>query len=739
MALTTRSLALASARRPWTTISVWCLILVVSIGLAATLLSSGLTTRGTFTNNPEAKRGEDLLDARLRGPQRVNEAVIVQSASETVDSAAYRAYVEGLYAKIAGLGPGIVEQSTSFYQSGDAGLVSGDRRTTVLPVVMAGSVDDAMTNIDKVLEVVKEANGKSGFQVYVSGNASIGHDFQVAADKDLQDAEILDIPAALIILVLVFGAVLAAIIPILLAMFAIVAAVGVTAVVGQGLQFSYFVTNMILMMGLAVGIDYTLFIVSRFREERARGLETTDAIGAAASTASRAVFFSGMTVVLALLGMLIIPTSIFRSLALGAIFVVVMAVLASLTLLPAVLRLLGDKVNLIRLPFIQRAQAAFSDEARGGFWDRVARTVMAHPVISVSIAAALLIAASIPYFSMHTGSAGVSTLPDTFQSKQGFLILEKEFGGGRVNPAEVVIDGPVNTPAVQAGVERLKSVVAGDPAFGQSRFVANGSGDLGLVSISMGLDPSSREATGAVKRLRDDYIPQAFAAVPARVLVTGTAAFNADFYALTDHYTPIVFAFVLGLSFVLLTVVFRSLVVPAKAILMNLLSVGSAYGLLVLVSQKGFGADVLGFQQVDTIEAWLPLFLFSVLFGLSMDYHVFLLSRIREHYDETNDNTESVAFGLRSTGRLITGAAFIMVAVFAGFARGQMVMFQQMGFGLAVAVFLDATIVRSVLVPASMKLLGRVNWYLPSVLEWLPRVGGEEERGRTYASESGGG
>ncbi len=241
-------------------------------------------------------------------------------------------------------------------------------------------------------------------------------------------------------------------------------------------------------------------------------------------------------------------------------------------------------------------------------------------------------------------------------------------------------------------------------------------------------DPGGEAAIDAIGRLRDQHIPGAFSQTQADVLVTGATAFNIDFFEITDRFTPIVFAVVLGLSFILLMIVFRSIVVPVKAMIMNLLSVGAAYGLMVLVFQKGVGADILGFQQTEIIDAWIPLFLFTVLFGLSMDYHVFLLSRIRERYDQTHDNAGSVAFGLRSTAGLITGAALIMVAVFGGFAIGDLVMFQQVGFGLAVAVFLDATIVRSILVPASMRLLGNANWYFPSVLRWLPDVrveGGE--------------
>ncbi|MDQ4131898.1 MAG: MMPL family transporter [Actinomycetota bacterium] len=564
------------------------------------------------------------------------------------------------------------------------------------------------------------AVGGDGFDVQIFGPATFSEDLNKVAEEDLRSGESIGILAALIILVIVFGAIVAAVLPILMAVMAITLAIALVAVVGQLADFSFFVTNMITMMGLAVGIDYSLFVVSRYREERHRGLEKLDAIEAAGATASRAVFFSGLTVVLALMGMLLIPSTVFRSLASGAIFVVVFAIGASLTLLPAMLGLLGDKINAAR---IRRRRAAAGVGREGGFWDRVTRNVLRRPVLSLVAGVAVLLVCAFSWVDMRTGFSGVTTLPDSFESKQAFVTLTENFPGGLSAPLKVVVDGRADDPQVQVGVERLRASLSGDGFFGPSQVQVNEAGDLTLVTAAMKGDPSSDTAVEAVSRVRDDYVPAAFPdGGGVEALVGGDTAFNKDFFDLTSRYMPIVFAFVLGLSFVLLTVAFRSIVVPIKAIILNLLSVGAAYGLLVLVSQKGVGAGILGFQQVDTIEAWLPLFLFSVLFGLSMDYHVFLLSRIREHYDITGDNTESVAYGVRTTAGIITGAALIMVAVFAGFASGKLVMFQQMGFGLAVAVLLDATLVRTVLVPSSMKLLGERNWYLPKWLEWLPRV-----------------
>jgi uncharacterized membrane protein YdfJ with MMPL/SSD domain len=478
------------------------------------------------------------------------------------------------------------------------------------------------------------------------------------------------------------------------------------------------------MMGLAVGIDYSLFIVSRFREERAKGLQKLDALGATGATASRAVFFSGLTVVLALIGMLIVPTTIFRSLGAGAIFVVVVAVVASLTLLPALLSLLGDRVNSLRV--LRRTE--LGSETSHRFWNAITRRVMARPVVSLVLGAGILIAASLSYFNINTGFAGVSTLPEDAPSREAFDILATEFSGGLSSPVEVVVDGDADSSGVNGAIVQLQGALDKDGLFGTSRVVVNEAADTTILSFPVNADPSSEAATSSIARIRDDYVPAAFEGVDAEVLVGGDTAYNKDFFDVTNRSTPIVFSFVLGLSFLLLMMVFRSIVVPLKAIVMNLLSVGAAYGLIVLVFQHGVGADLFGFRKVESIEAWLPLFLFSILFGLSMDYHVFLLSRIKERFDKTRDNAESVAFGLRTTGGLITGAAAIMVAVFGGFAAGDLAPLQQTGFGLASAVLIDATLVRSVLVPASMKLLGDRNWYLPRWLAWLPKISFEIPR-----------
>jgi RND superfamily putative drug exporter len=720
--ISTRGLAGASARHPWRVLCLWVLLIVFA-GIAASGLGDVLTTESKFLSKPESVKAYDLIDERLHA-NPVTETVIVTSDTATVDDAPFRAVVEKATADLRTL-DGIVASAVNFYELGDAGLVSEDRHTTLIPVVMEGEFSEATDNAKPYLAMIA-AQATDGFRVLTVGQVSAFDEFSHIAEKDIQKGEGIGLPIALLILVVVFGALVAAGVPIVLALVSIFVALGLTALVGQLFELSFFVTNMITMIGLAVGIDYSLFVVERYREERRHGLEKIAAIERAGGTAAKAVLFSGMTVVLALTGMLLIPTTDFRSLGAGAVLVVIVAAAATLTLIPAVLSLLGDKLDWPRrrkydAATVARQQAYDSETIHKGFWGTITRVVMNRPVIAVVASIAILLTAALPALDLEIGQSGVETLPEG-QAKSGFLILEREFYVGQLSPVQIVIDGRTDDPAIAAGIDQLVATLARNAQYGPATLETNEAGDLTLITVPLVTEASAPESYAAVKALRGDILPAAFGGTSAATYVSGDTAFNADFNSLIDRYTPIVFTFVLGLSFLLLMVAFRSVVVPLKAILMNLLSVGATYGLLVGVFIKGWGADLLGFQQVSTVEAWLPIFLFCVLFGLSMDYHVFLLSRIREHFDHSGNNRESVAVGLQSTAKIITGAALIMVAVFSGFAMGDLVMMQQMGFGLAVAVFLDATLVRSVLVPASMALLGNRNWYLPRWLGWLPNV-----------------
>ncbi len=646
----------------------------------------------------------------------------------TVDDPAFQAKVQSVFESIVSLGGGAVTSSRNYYQDDDESLVSADRSATIIQVVLAGTLDEAEENVRHIIEIVEEADAGEGFRVLVGGAASISFENAELAQEDLEQGERVGIPVALVILLVLFGAVGAAFVPLALAIGAIIVALGVASLIGQVFELNLFITLMITMIGLAVGIDYSLLIVSRFREELDRGLSKEDAAVRAGATAGRTVLFSGLTVVIALCGMLLVPASFFQSLGVGAIIVVLVSLAATLTNLPAALALLGHKVDFLSLPFLGRGRGrAASAEASGrGFWEVITPVVTKFPAISILVVAAPMIAATYFYFEIETGLSGVDSFPEG-----AFFVLEEKFSFGLVNPMEIVIDGDVEDPQVQEAIGNLEVSLNDDPRFPFPPALAvNPAGDLALLTLAVHGEPRSQEVVGVLGDIRDRYIAPAFDGVPATVYVGGATAEAADVFDIFGTYTPIVFVFVLGCSFIILMLVFRSIVIPIKAVVMNLLSVGTAYGLLVLVFQKGHGAEFFGFQQVEVIDTWIPLFLFSILFGLSMDYHVFLLSRIRERYDQTGDNNESVAYGLRATAGMITGAALIMVAVFGGFAMGETVINQQVGFGLAVAVLLDATLVRSVLAPATMDLLGRGNWYLPGVLRWLPdlRVEPTDER-----------
>ena len=714
-------LARISGRRPWVTVAVWVALAIVAGLLIRSLFGSATTTKLVLSQGAESTRAANLLEDRLRGPEPLVEIVIVQSDTLTVDDAEFQAKAESVFHEIMALGGETVVFGRNYYQEGDEALVSADRGTTIMEVVLAGDFDEAAVSVERVIDVVKEADAADDFRVLVGGTASISFETNELSQHDLEQGERFGVPVALIILLALFGTVIAALLPIGLAVFAIIVALGLTAVIGQTFELVFFVTMMITMIGLAVGIDYSLLIVSRFREEMGKGLDKLDAVERAGDAAGRTVLFSGVTVVIALCGMFIVPASFFQSLALGAILVVIVALAATLTLLPAVLALLGTGVNRLRIPFVGRQKTESAEAPRDGFWERTTRIVTKFPVISILVIGVPMLAITFFYFQIETGLNGVDTFPEGAQTREAFFVLEEKFSFGLVNPTEIVIDGDINSPQVQGAVAKLQESLAGDPRFPIPPVVfPNPSGDLALMALPIPGESRSRANVEAVTDIRERHIPAAFDGVQADVYVGGITAIAADLFGVVDTYTPIVFAFVLGFSFIVLLLVFRSIVIPVKAVIMNLLSVGTAYGLMVLVFQKGVGTDLLGFQHAEVIDAWIPLFLFTILFGLSMDYHVFLLSRIRERYDQTGNNEEAVAYGLRSTAGLITGAALIMVAVFGAFASGETIINQQVGFGLAVAVLLDATLVRSVLVPASMEVLGRGNWYLPSWLEWMP-------------------
>ncbi len=711
------SIALASARHPWRTVGAWVAAMVVAIVAIVALLGGALTTEGNPTNNPQSQRAEDVRNEAFPPSvgAAVTDIVVVRSSRYTVGDPQFRALVRTGAAQIRQAGG--VDSVRSYLDTNDPALVSKDRHATMIQ--FSDASDDG---IDDIVAAVDRADASAAFEVSVTGQRTLDRDFNELSQSDLQSGELqVGLPAALIILLLVFGAVVAGLVPLLITLPSIVVALGLVAVLAHAFSLSVFVINMLTGMGLALAIDYALFVLSRFREERGRGREKLDAIAASAATANRSVVFSGTTFVIAMFGMLIVPSSIMRSLAVGAILVGIVSVVASATLLPALLALLGDGVDRLRIPLVGRRSIEAANP-EGRVWGAIVRAVLHRPGLSLALSVAVLLAAAAPVFGMHVGTSGATALPDRFESKQGFAALERSFPGATSDPVEIVVAKGAAQPAAERALARLRTTLAADPRFGRGEIDRSANGQVALLSAPVRGDPSGDGAVSAVRALRSTIVPAAFRNADTEVLVGGTTSENIDYFNSVTGPAPWVIALVLVLTLVFLTVVFRSLVVAGTAVVLNLLSVGAAYGLLVLVFQHGFAAGVFGFHQVDTIEAWVPLFLFSVLFGLSMDYQVFLLSRIKERHDETGDTTAAVTFGVASTARIITGAALIIVAVFSGFASGELIMFQQMGFGVAAALLIDATIIRSVLLPAAMGLLGAWNWYLPRWLEWLPRV-----------------
>lgn len=719
----TQRAAVACARHPWRTVAGWGVVLLVAIALNATFLGSALSPEGGVTTEPDSVKGLDLIDERFPERDAVSELVVVVADSGDARDPAVREVVADLREEIARAEA--VRAVGDPYAADAVGSVSEDGAAVLVTVAMDDSdaADEAGTDplvgIVDVIDAVQAADGQDGVSAYVTGNWTSGHDFIEVSQHDLERGEVqFGLPAALIVLLLVFGAVVAAFVPLAIALVSIVVALGVAALVGQAFDLSFFIVNMAVAMGLALGIDYSLFVVSRYREGRYAGLAEQDAIAVSGATASKAVLFSGSAFVVALLGMLLVPDIVLRSLAFGAVLVGIVTVASALTLLPAILSLLGDRIERLRIPFLPRQHGGESP-----FWSRTVRLVTRRPAWTAGVTTALLVALALPVLTLETGSAGLTTLPEDRPGQQGFVALETHFpAGARSDPAVVVVDADASRGDVGGAVQQLRDEVADDAAFGASTVSTAPDGDLTLVEIALAGDPAGAEASAAIVRLREEHVPAAFDDVDVDVYVTGATAFDVDYTALIDRWLPVVITFVLTLSFLLLLLIFRSVVLPLKAVVLNLLSVGAAYGLMVLVFQEGIGAELLGLQQIDRVEPWVPVFLFSVLFALSMDYHVFLLTRIRERYLATGDTVDAVAHGVGATGRIITGAALIIVVVFLGFATGDLVGFQQMGFGVGVALMLDATVIRTVLVPSSMVLLGRWNWYLPSWLEWLPEL-----------------
>ena len=721
----TGRLAAASARRPRQTLIAWGLLVLASLGLAATCLH-GLTSTSEVVGATQSSQAEALYDRATGGDagRQPTDVIVVSSKTATASSADFRSVVAGLEARLRS-DPGLSEVRADLGPRSP--LVSAGGHAALIELRAATDSD-----IKPVVAAVQAANGTGGFAVAVTGDHTVGNDFTMLSSSDLRHGEIdFGLPISIVVLLLVFGAVVAGLMPFLMALVSITVGLGIATILAQEFSFSVFIVNMMTGMGLALGIDYSLFVISRFREERARGLDKDAAIAMTGATASRAVLFSGTTFVIALLGLFLVPTNVLRSLAAGAVIVGVVSAAAALTLLPAMLSLLGDRINALRIPFVG-SHLGRAGAAEGRIWRSVITAVLRRPLVSLVLAAGLMVLAAVPVLGLHIGQSGVATLPDNLPAKQGYIAVAHYFPGQDPDPVEIVTAG--GGPADRADLTRLQAALAASPRFGPGQIQASPDGSVLALTVPIAGDAVSSSDVAAVDNLRQQLIPAAFAGSATKVYVGGKTAETADYFHAVGGPTPYVLVFVLGLSFLLLMLAFRSLVVAALSIVLNLLSVGAAYGLLTLVFLHGIGASWFGFQRVTAIDAWVPLFLFSVLFALSMDYQVFLMSRIKERYDQTGSTREAAIGGVAATARIITGAALIIIAVFSGFARGQLVMFQEMGFGIAVALFLDATLIRLVVLPSALTLLGRRSWYLPSWLQWLPHLGIEAPGSRPALS-----
>jgi RND superfamily putative drug exporter len=651
---------------------------------------------------------------------RPGESVLLQSRSLSTTDPAFTAAVDDVVTRISKLD--VVQNVRSPFAQSIAGQVSSDGHAVLVEFEIRGAADDAATKIDPVLAQVDAAQ-EAHPQLFIGefGDASAVKAVETAFADDLGKAGLLSLPITLVILVIAFGALVAAGIPLLLALTAVFATFGLVAATSHVVPMANEAGALVLLIGLAVGVDYSLFYLKREREERAAGRSERAALEAAAATSGRSVLISGLTVMTAMAGMFLTGDKTFASFGVATIAVVAIAMLASLTVLPALLSRLGDKVDRGRVPFVSRLRR---DDGEGQIWGAIIDRVLRRPLVSAVLAGGLLVALAVPALQLRMVQPGPDTFPQSLPAVQTYNKMQQAFPGTAL-PANVVVTAPnVNAPVVQAAIQRLEQRALASGRMHEPITVdVNKQGTVANITVPIDGKGTDSVSNASLSVLRDEIVPTTVGALSdVEAGVTGRTAQWKDGSDEMTSKLPLVFGFVLVFAFVLMLLAFRSPVIAAKAIVLNLLSVGAAYGVLVLVFQHGFGKGLLGFSSTAGIDPVVPLLLFVILFGLSMDYHVFLLSRIREAVQGGATTDEAVAHGIKSTAGVVTSAAIVMVAVFAVFVTLSMLMFKQFGVGLATAILLDATIVRGVLLPASMKLLGDWNWYVPKWLQWLPRL-----------------
>jgi RND superfamily putative drug exporter len=667
--------------------------------------------------------GAEKVLAREFPTERAAEQVLVQSRGGRLDRGELRATVDDLADRLSRV-PAVAAIESPL-DPDNAGQLSADGRAALLTFQIKGDPDTAQDRVDPALAATAAVQ-RAHPRVLVGevGHASIRKAMSDRLAEDFQRAEVTSLPVTIVILVVAFGALVAAGVPLLLGLTAVMGALGLTALFSHLLHVDESINSVILLIGLAVGIDYSLFYLRRYREERVHGRSPTAALEVTAATSGRAVLVSGLTVMAAMSGMFLMGTRVFQGFGLGTILVVAIALIGSLTVLPAILSKLGDRIDRGRIPFLRRRV-----EREGGsrFWTAVVGGVVRRPLVWTLVAATLLVVLAIPALRLHTAEAGAQGLPRDMPIINVYDRAQEAFPGGPLPAIVAVSAADVTAPRVVASIEALKRRALATGQMQQPISVeVSQSRRAARISIPLAGEGTDKASNRALETLRRSVVPSTVGRVPrVEAHVTGATASSRDFNDSMKSHAPLVFAYVLGLAFVLLLVTFRSIVIPLKAIVLNMLSVAASYGVLVLVFQDGRLESLLGFESFGGVTSWLPLFLFVVLFGLSMDYHVLILSRVREAHDMGMSTERAVGYGIRATASVVTSAAIVMVGVFAIFATLGWIDFKMMGVGLAVAVLLDATIVRAVLLPATMTLLGDWNWYLPRWLEWLPHVGRE--------------
>jgi uncharacterized membrane protein YdfJ with MMPL/SSD domain len=731
-----------SAEHWKTATALWLLFVAVAVA-AGHIAGTHKLSDAEYATGEAARAEQILAGAGFDTP--ASEEVIVRSPTYVVDAPGFRATVRDVTRTLRSL-PQVVNVRT-----GAAGQVSRDKQAQLIQFDMRGKLDTAYERVGPVLDAVSRLQRTHpGYTVAEFGYASATKEYNDTLGRDFANAERLSVPATFVVLLFAFGAFVAAGVPVVLAFSAVLGSIGIAQLSSHVAHASDATNSIILLMGMAVGVDYSLFYLKREREERAAGKRERESLFRAAATSGQAVLISGLTVLIAMAGMLFAGSKIFTSIGIGTMIVVFVSLVGSLTVLPALLGKIGDRVELgIRQvlaatlllalrplhrrprPLVwARETPTLLRKLKGGrpesrVWAVIVRWAMRFPAVAVAVSAGFLIVLALPLLSIHTKLPTFTDLPKSLQLVRTYDTIQQSFPGAE-DPVHVVVKAPnVSTArfrAVYAETRRraLATGVIKEPI----RLVVNPSHTVARIDFALAGKGQDKTAIRALGTLRTKVIPQALAALPrgTQIAVTGQTAGTHDFNETMKHRIPYVFAFVLGLAFLLLLVTFRSIVIPIKAILLNLLSVAAAYGVLVWIFQQGHLEGALDFESNGAVVTWLPLFLFTVLFGLSMDYHVFILSRIKELVDNGMSTDEAVARGIRTTASTVTAAAAVMVAVFVIFASLQAIMIKQMGVGLAVAVLLDATVIRGVLLPAAMKLLGRWNWYLPRWLEWLPRL-----------------